>query len=197
MKEQFDKNNLRTYLMKLASIPEEEWTAFSNQLAHGEIQKGNFFLRAGEVPQQIGFVVNGLFKKFYQSEDGREYIKDFSSEGKLVTAYSALLQGQPSIMNIQAVEDSQLFLIPYKFWTSLYDRHSCWQEVGRKIAERVFIDSEQRERDLLTHSASKRYELFVVNNPHLKVRLPQYDVASYLGISPVSLSRIVSKIKNF
>jgi CRP-like cAMP-binding protein len=181
---------LRSYLGRIVAIPDQEWKRLSSSIGHRRLVKDDYFVKAGENANHIGFVLNGLLKKFYRTEDGREFIKDFSVEGRLVTAYSSLLQNTPVRLNIQAIEATNLLVIPYDKFTSLYQWHPCWQRLGRKIAENLFIEREQREWELLIFPAKERYEMFVQRYPDLLARVPQYEIASYLGISPISLSRL-------
>lgn len=190
-----DESALRTFLATFASIPDKEWATLRPHLTYCDLQAEEYFVRVGDRGHAIGFVLKGVLRKFYQTEDGKEYIKDFSPEQRLVTPYSALLQDQPSRLAIQALEDTRLLIIPYKQFTALYGRHECWQELGRRIAEGLFIEREQREWELLLFSAKERYELFVKRYPNLLKRVSQYNIASYLGVSAVSLSRLIGKKK--
>ena len=89
-----------------------------------------------------------------------------------------------------ALMDSELLVIRFRDFEALFDRHACWERVGRKIAEGMFISKERRERELLMLSAEERYRLFLGRYKHLEKRIPQYQIAAYLGITPVALSRI-------
>lgn len=190
-----DEKLLQQFLERTARIPASEWGKLREIIRYRHLERGDYFVVASDVAKDIGFVLSGLLRKFYQTEEGREYIKDFSPELRLVTAYSSLLQNKPSRLNIQAIESTKLLVIPYIQFIKLYEEHSCWQELGRKIAETLFIEREEREWELLLFTAQKRYELFLKKFPGLLKRVPQYDIASYLGISPVSLSRLVGKKK--
>lgn len=187
------EKKLYTFLGRIVDLPDTEWERLRSSLTLCKLNRDDYFVQAGDKSKNIGFVISGLLKKFYRTEDGKEYIKDFSVEGRLVTAYSALLQNQPARLNIQAVESTELLMIPYEKFTALYAYHSCWQELGRKIAENLFIEREQREWELLLFPAKERYELFVKRHPKLLSRVPQYEIASYLGISHISLSRLIGK----
>jgi CRP-like cAMP-binding protein len=96
----------------------------------------------------------------------------------------------PSYFSVQSLADSELITFRYKDFQALYDRHVCWERLGRIIAEQLFINKETRERELLLLSAEARYRMFLERYGHLSGQIPQYHVASYLGITPVALSRI-------
>jgi len=101
----------------------------------------------------------------------------------------------PCRSHIQAMEDSELLIGDYDRMKKLYARNAGWQELGRRIAENFYVGKERREYELLQLSASERYLMFDQEYPGLARRIPQYYVASYLGITPVALSRIVSRLK--
>lgn len=184
---------LQKNLTSIAPIPAEEWLRLSSCLRKVTLASGEYFVKAGDKAHHIGFVVRGLLKKFYRTDEGQEFIKDFSVEASLVTSYSSLLQSTPSRLNIQATENTELLVIPYADFIAMYQFHVCWQELGRKIAENLFIEREQREWELLIFPAKARYEMFKERYPNLLGRVPQYEIASYLGISPISLSRLIGK----
>lgn len=188
-----DEHTLKSVLLRQASIPDSEWEYLRRGLSYRDLSAGEYLLRAGDVPLEIGFVLSGLLEKFYETADGHSFIKDFSLKLRLVTAYSSLLLAKPAHLNIRAIEDSRLLMISFSHFQALYKRHSCWQELGRKIAEALFIEREQRESELLMLKAEERLDLFMNKFPDLIQRIPQYSIASYLGISPVSLSRLIGK----
>ena len=186
-----DEKKIHARLTGLVDIPRDEWEKLKGAFKYRDVGQGEYFVRAGDVPQEIGFVLSGLFRKFYETEDGRIFIKDFSFENRLATAYSSMILGQPARLNIQAIEPSRLLTISLSHLTGLYRGHSCWQELGRRIAETLFIEREQREWEFLVFKAAERYEVFKRQFPGLAGRVAQYDIASYLGISAVSLSRLI------
>lgn len=188
-----DEQILKSVLARQVQIPDAEWQVFRKVLSYRDLEPGDYLLRAGDVPAEIGMVLTGLLEKFFETDDGHTYIKDFSQELNLVTAYSSLLLGRASHLNIRAIEPSRLLMIPFSQFKSFYARHSCWQELGRKIAEDLFIEREQREAELLVLKADERLAIFESKFPAMMERIPQYSIASYLGISPVSLSRLMTK----
>ncbi|MNI08038.1 hypothetical protein D3C73_610620 [compost metagenome] len=113
---------------------------------------------------------------------------------EFITSYSSLLQNAPSFFAIQALMDSQLIVIPYSDFQSLFARHICWERLGRIIVEQLFVKKETRERELLLLSAEARYLLFLEKYGQVVKHIPQYHIASYLGITPVALSRIRKKL---
>jgi CRP-like cAMP-binding protein len=174
----------------LGDIPEEELRKALKYTRAITVKKDDYFLRAGEVPRQIGYLKSGLMRLFYIDLNGLEVNKHFSLEDTLVISYSAFLQQTESKLFIQALEDSMLVTIDYEAYQELLDGHTCWQIAAKKLAEMVFILKEKREAELLLNDAQERYQQFLADYPDLEKRIAQYHIASYLGITPESLSRI-------
>jgi len=108
----------------------------------------------------------------------------------VVAAYASLLTRQPSHLRVEALEPTQLFVLSWSEIDTLYARHVCWQIVGRRLAETQLVEREQRAHELLTASATERYRRFCETHRELLPRLHDYDIASYIGVTPVSLSRL-------
>lgn len=153
-------------------------------------------MNAGERVSYAYFCITGLFRLFYTLEDGKEFIKSFSLSNEFVTSYGAMISGEPSYFSIQALEDSAVIEIPYAVLQELSDRSHEWERFVRKSVEQLYLKKEERERELLFLSAAERLEAFRKKYPDLELRIPQYQIASYLGISPVSLSRIINQKRN-
>ncbi|XGV99827.1 MAG: Crp/Fnr family transcriptional regulator [Leptolyngbya sp. BL-A-14] len=159
------------------------------------LSRGEFFIRAGDVPQTIGFVISGILRLYYVDADGNESTKSFCAENSFVAAYSALLLKQPSRLFIQALEDAKLLIANYSAYRSLSESQMSLQQLNCKIAEALFIKKERRESALLLDDAKTRYLDFLEEYPGLEARLKQHHIASYLGMSPVTLSRIRAQLK--
>ncbi|WP_164779542.1 Crp/Fnr family transcriptional regulator [Paenibacillus kobensis] len=181
---------LASKLQSVVSIPSEEWCHFRTMLVHERIRKQEHYVRAGEEADSVGFVASGLFRLYYSTKEGDEYNKSFCGQGDWIASYSSLLLREPSFFSIQALSDGELLTFRYRDYQTLYDRHPCWERLGRIIAERMFIQKEKRERELLLLPAEARYRLFSEQFGHVAEQIPQYHIASYLGITPVALSRI-------
>jgi CRP-like cAMP-binding protein len=190
------------YLKKLgdsmnfvADIPREEQDKLLKRLHSITVKKNEYFLRARDIPQRIGFNVSGLMRLFYIDSNGTEFIKHFCMENTLAISFSAFLLREESKFYIQAIEDTKLLTINYETYREILDSHVCWQIVSRKLAELLYIIKEKREYELLMNSAQERYLQFLEDYPNLEDRLNNYHIASYLGITPESLSRIRTNLR--
>jgi len=148
------------------------------------------------MPKTIGIVMSGILRLYYVDADGDEYSKSFCAEDSFVAAYSALLLQQASRLFIQALEDTRLLIADYAVFRSLSTQHPCWQTLNCKVAEFLFIKKEKRESALLLDDATTRYLSFQAEYPGLETRLKQHHIASYLGITPVTLSRIRAQLRS-
>jgi len=181
---------LRSYFELIVDIPDEQWNAITPIFKEKSFSKGSLFVSSGTMDRDIGFVLSGLFKEYYLTEAGGEFIKDFAAEGEFVGNYVADLLDQPSTHDVEAMEESRVLTFRYMDFAKFFDSHGCWDRIGRVSAEKLLVDREKREFDLLTKSAAERYETFLQLYPKLVDRIPLNQIASYLGIKPQSLSRL-------
>jgi CRP-like cAMP-binding protein len=107
-----------------------------------------------------------------------------------------MILNRESYFWIEAMEDSSVILINYKNWRKLVKNHGCWDSLLKVFLEKVFIKKENREKEFLLDNAETRYKNFLREYPKLEQRIKQHHIASYLGITPVALSRIRNKFIN-
>ncbi|CAM1373703.1 Crp/Fnr family transcriptional regulator [Tenacibaculum xiamenense] len=159
-----------------------------------KIKKGEHYIREGEIPKKLGFVLSGLFRYVYINQEGKEYTKGLVQENTFLTSYSAMITETSSYFFVEALEDAELFTISYEKWKRLLDSDNYWYKFLVSFVEKGFITKEKRERDLLLLNAETRYRDFLQNYPEIENRISQTIIASYLGIQPESLSRIRKKM---
>lgn len=174
-------------------IPEDQWLAFEMKLVEKSLNKGDFLLRPGEKALEFGFVLKGLFRLYYTEESGKEQIKAFRKEGDLIGAYAEILLKIPSRTFVQAMDASRVVMIKNEDFLPFYEKHSCWLNLGRIVAEKHFLAKEQREFEFLQMDVLEKYQKFCEDFSSLIGKIPQHQIASYLGITPVALSRVLSK----
>lgn len=187
--------DIQNLLNQLTIIPDEQISAFQALLSEASYKKHEYFAKAGDYQFNIGYVLDGMFRLFYIDLKGKEYTKNFMMPNHFVAHYNSILRGKPSNLYIQALKDSEVLLIDYNEWIKLADSHCCWQIVLRKITEEAYLQKEKRESDLLFYDAETRYIDFKNEFPNLIKHIKQHHVASFLGMSPETLSRI-KKLKN-
>jgi CRP-like cAMP-binding protein len=176
-------------------IPEIEWNKSIKNLKALSIKKNEYFIKAGEIPDKLAFILKGIFRVFYLSDSGDENTLVFRDEGRPLSAYSSFLENTGSRHYFQALEDSILLYIPMKDWTELLSGHPCWQAIYARYLQLLFIEKENRETEFLSNDAETRYLTFVNKYPRIAKRVPNYHIASYLGITPEALSRLRTRSK--
>lgn len=150
---------------------------------------------AGNHPTHYGFILKGMMRYYYTSSDGKERNKSFFTENHAVGSLSAMTTGQPSPYTIEALEDSEILLTPTSIVDAFQDRFPQFRSLMFQITQQMFLRNERREAMLLTLNAEQRYQWLLQQEPEIAQRVPQYHLASYLGMDAVSLSRIRRKLK--
>jgi CRP-like cAMP-binding protein len=158
-----------------------------------KLQKNDYYLREGQYIDKISFVESGLFRLFYQVE-GEEKIMLFFSENQFMTDYFGYLTRSSSIRPIQALEDSTVYSIDRENLNRLFKASKEWEHIGRVLAESAYITSVHRANRLLHDDYDTRLNTFIQENPNLMQRVPQYMIASYLNMTPETLSRVKKRI---
>lgn len=153
------------------------------------VAKGEHFLLAGDVCRQVGFIENGVFR-FYLNTEERDATYYFAAENDFICDYPSFLPQRPSDINIQALEEAEIRFISFDDLQRFYQKIRFGERFGRLIAEEIFVDSIQQLASFYQDKPPVRYRNFVNRFPGLVQRLPQYYIASYVGIQPQSLSRI-------
>ena len=114
----------------------------------------------------------------------------FNVAPSFIGAYSTLITGKENRINIEFLTDAEVLVTNYQQFISLYQKHPQIESLSRKLSENYFVQKEKREIELVTMDAEKRYEIFKQEFPNLDQLIPQYHIASYLGVSATQLSRI-------
>jgi CRP-like cAMP-binding protein len=185
---------LRNSITRFIKMDDEEWNLLVPYLSEKKLNKGELFAKEGKVAQDIGFVLTGDMRHFY-TRDGEEKTTYFYFEGHFVSAYISCITGKPSELSIEAMTDCTLLVFKYKDLQKLYELSHRWERFGRLIAEYLAIGLEDRMTGLLMLSPEERYvQLLESNKQKIIERIPQHYVSSYLGITPVSLSRIRARL---
>lgn len=182
---------LREYLKVFTTFSDEEWHELAKTMVVKEVKKKQEFVRFGEVAESVGFVLNGSLRQYYITPANDEHTTYFFFEGSLVGGYLSFVAKKPSLITIEAMETAQILTFPYSALERLYDRYPAWERFGRRIAEYLVMGLEERLVEHLMYSPEERYERLVKSHrTKILERAPQQYIASYLGITPVSLSRI-------
>ena len=175
----------------------ETWQVLESFCQCRTLARGEALYPVGCQPTSFAFVVQGLFRNFITDEKGHEYNKIFFDEGTFPGVMVALLTETPSQFTIEALEPSLVVEIAFKpFRRLLEERHDLALFQLHYLERNWLLSKEPREVALVQEEAGQRYDRFVAEYPGLHQRLPQYLVASHLGITPTQLSRIKKARQN-
>ncbi|MDJ1481977.1 Crp/Fnr family transcriptional regulator [Cytophagaceae bacterium YF14B1] len=179
-------------LRQLTGIPTNE-LPFEWQTEQVNYKKGAMITRQGEVEQFIYWIKEGSVK-VSAFVDIKEFILDFWFADDLFTSFASLIEQTPSQTQITALTDVIAERVSYTQLQQVYKQSHQGSEIGRKMAERMYVHKTRKEIELLTLTAEQRYEKLLEQSRRLILEIPVKDVASYLGILPESLSRIRRKV---
>lgn len=186
--------DIKAYYQKLVPhIKDAELTALEKCLTVRQLQKGDFLVKEGQVCRHVSFINKGLVRLYYSFE-GKDISIGFIGSGEYTAEYESFLTRKPASQNIEALSDAELVDLEYNDMQQLYAQYACFQEFGRKIAEILFIMLNQRNTALLALSPEDRYRQMIVTQPSLLQHVPQYMLASFIGVTPEHLSRIRKKM---
>jgi CRP-like cAMP-binding protein len=182
----------RKQLEKFVVFNEEEWSVFASYLKIRSIKKKEHVIESRQICKEIGFIVSGSVR-FYHVKDGQQITNYFCLDGEFISSYRSFIQQVPGHTNIQALEDTLLITFTHQnIQQLLANPLTAYQmeRFGRLIAEYLICCYEDRVVSFITQTPEERYITLLESNSRLLQRIPQHYLATYLGITPVSLSRI-------
>jgi CRP-like cAMP-binding protein len=189
-----DYSLLRNHIETFSKLTDADWELLLPHLTLKKLRKNELFIREGKKAAELGFVLNGMLRLYY-IKDGEEKTTYFFFENHLFASYISCITGKASLITIEALSDTSYISFPYKILVQLFEQSMAWQKFGRMIAEYAVIGLEERMVGLLLESPEERYlGLLKSNKKKIIERIPQHYIANYLGITPVSMSRIRSRI---
>lgn len=186
---------LRKTMASYSPITDETWQALRGIAAFRSLTKHALLYRAGEVPNTYSYVYQGLVRGYVCDEDGHEYNKNFFDEGMFPGAMTALLTSTPSVLAFEAVEETLIIEIDFSGYRDLMVEKNDLKLFQIYYLEKNWLlAKDAREIEIVQENATERYLRFTNRYPGLVDRLPQYHIASHLGITPTQLSRIRKKL---
>jgi CRP-like cAMP-binding protein len=169
---------------------EEEFEIIKSKFQYNKFKAKEFILHEGRISTDIHFIEVGLVRVFYL-KDGKEITTYLSCDNGFVSSYSSFINQTKSYESIQCLEDTEAFSISYKAMQELYEIIPQWQRIGRILAEQNVLCLAERLLRIQAIPAKEKYDTFLKNAPHKIIqRTPLIHIASFLGITPESLSRL-------
>lgn len=180
---------LINYFNRILPLTEEEKDAILATLTIKEFKKGTMLLREGETSSEAYFVLDGCVRQYFLV-DGAEKTNNFFTDEQWVISMKSISQGVPSDHFIECCTDCRLVVGNRDKEEDLYARFPKLESISRKIMEKVFAEQQEVLSAYLTDTPEQRYLKLMNSRPDLMQRIPQYQIASYIGVKPESLSRI-------
>lgn len=174
----------------ITALNEEEFDYFKNLFVSKKLKKRQYLLQDGDVSKYQAFVIQGLLRSYTVDEKGSEHILQFASEGWWMADLSSYLTHEPSILNIDALEDVELLLLTKAAWEEAMKKVPALEHYFRIIIQNHLVATQKRLLHSLAETAEEKYNRFLGIYPECAQRVPQHMIASYLGITRETLSRI-------
>lgn len=183
-------------LRKRIAVPEGEYEQFLKLWEPKEFKRNEFILQSGEIPKFSIFVLKGCLRQYIVNEKGEESIVYFAEERHWIGDLPAMRNKAISNFNFQAIEDCILLTISAENWEQAFVQFPWWTQAHLTGYQKWAAKLQQQMADMNTLTGETRYLTLLRERPRLFQRVPQHYIASYLGISPETLSRIRKKIFN-
>lgn len=182
-----------THIKKHVSLDDDEATLLTSLLTVQEVKKKEHLLKAGEICNDNYFIVSGCFRLYIINQKGVEQVIQFGIENWWITEYVSLKSGKASGFYIQAVENAAVIVLNKKVQEELFEKIPQLERYFRIVLEKAYASQLMRINYIFNLSGEEQYRHFNRNFPEFVQRVPQYMLASYLGITPEFLSKLRAK----
>jgi CRP-like cAMP-binding protein len=174
----------------------EEAAYIKQMLIPKKLRKRQYLLQEGDICKNICFVEKGALRAYVLDENGNEHITAFALEGWTIGDLYSFMKAEPATLNIEALEDCELLLTSKAAHDELLTKLPKYETYIRMLLTDAYIALQRRTTDMISLSSEKRYQAFTNMYPALVQRVPQHMIASFMGLSPETLSRVRSRISN-
>lgn len=174
----------------MIDLSAEEAAWFAGSCSTRFLKRKASLLHPGERVDEVYFVVSGLLRVYVTDKEGREHTIHFATENQFITDYSSFLRNELAVYTIEAIETTEIVVLSRDLIEKGYRELTQGEKLGRLIAEYYFVYQDHHIRKMHTHSPKERYDEIRQIFPGILQRAPQHMIASYLGITPVHLSRL-------
>ncbi len=175
-------------------LTEAEKDLIKSYLSVKKIRKRQYLLQEGDVCKSIAFVEKGMLRSYTLKDSGTEHIVQFAPEGWFISDLGSFLSGEPSNCHIDAIEDSELVMVTRAASDELSLKCPAYERYLLKLISAAYVSLQQRVNAINSHSIEDRYQDFLQKYPDIALRVPQHMIASYMGLSPETLSRVRRRI---
>jgi len=183
-------DRLLDYLLQFGSLNQQQTELIRNSVQVKTLRKGEFFLQAGQVAREIGFITGGVFRVLYYDRAGNEVTRYFVEENQFIVDLNSYTNHLPTSEYIEALTDCELVIFSRRAMETLSQTILVWDAIIQKITAKALSDKVYKISLMMPGDARSRYEFFLEKFPNLANRVPLQYIASYIGITKSSLSRI-------
>jgi Cyclic nucleotide-binding domain len=177
-------------IKQMINISGDEEHDFLSRCFNKQFRRNEILSRPGVVPNEIFFICKGLVRVVVTDKEGVEHSIHFALENQFITDYSCFMLKEPSLYSLEALEETETVVLPRSAVEWGYKNLKQGDKMGRLIAEFYFIYQDNRIKNLYSRTPKERYDTITDVFPNIHNRVPQHMIASYLGITPVHLSRL-------
>ncbi|MDX2246204.1 MAG: Crp/Fnr family transcriptional regulator [Bacteroidia bacterium] len=177
-------------IRQMIVISEEEMNRFQESCYLKSFRRNEVLSEPGKVPDEIYFIISGIVRVIILDIKGGEHTIYFALENQFIADYSGFMQKIPSVYSLQAVEATQVVVLPRSAIEWGYENLRQGDRLGRLVAEFYFVYHDNRIKNMYSRTPKERYDMITQVFPDIHNRVPQHMIASYLGITPVHLSRL-------
>jgi CRP-like cAMP-binding protein len=181
---------LRQVMKQMIKVSEDELNDFISQAITKTFKRQETVSRPNAIPNEVFFIIKGLIRVLITDNEGTEHTIHFALENQFIADYANFMLKQPSLYTLQAVEETQVVVLPRSAIEWGYQNLTEGQKMGRLIAEFYFVYQDDRIKNMYARTPKQRYDSITDVFPNIHNRVPQHMIASYLGVTPVHLSRL-------
>ncbi len=185
---------LINYFSKITSLTPEEVKGLTADMLIKNFKKGRFLVKEGELSEDTYFILEGCVRQF-KIVEGNDITLNFFTEEQWIISLENFETKLPSNYNLICVEDTTVVIGNEQKAQALFKQHPRFETVSRQIMEAVFLEQQKVMTSYLTDTAEQRYLKLLESRPDIFQRFPQYDIATYIGVKPETLSRIRKKLQ--
>jgi CRP-like cAMP-binding protein len=192
-------DSFKTYFQSKNNLTDEQFLSISGSLQFKKVEKGSILLHQGDICHFSFFVSKGLLRSYTIDQTGKEHIIQFAPENWIISDRSSFYFNEPSELFIDAVEETEIVFIDKKFINAAAETSATFRKQDNTALHNHIRQLQKRVNLLLGATAEQRYLDFIAIYPSLTLRIPQWMIASYLGITPETLSRVRKELarRNF
>lgn len=187
-------NSFKQFLDKIHPISDQDFNEGFKFFQKVNLLKSDYFVQQGDICDRIGFVLQGTLRIFSSNQYGKEVTTCFCTKHKTTTSYKSFIHKKPSDFAIQAIENAQLLTINSRDLEKLYQQNEAWSIIGRRLMEIEYLVMEDYAVMLNRESAKEKYKKMIHDQPELIQVAKIQDLASYLGVTRRTLTRIREEI---